>query len=67
MGDTKLITKEALDAMHLARQSGRSVKIPVVTYLIDSLQMFQFQGTAMVLIAFENHSVRMFESSNGYF
>ena len=29
--------------------------------------MFQFQGTAMVLIAFENKSVRMFESSNGYF
>lgn len=46
---------------------GRMAKIPVVTYLIDSMQMFQFQGVPMLLVVFENHSVRMFESDNGHY
>lgn len=40
--------------MNMARQGGRSAKIPTVTYLIDNMLMFQFQGTPMLLVAFEN-------------
>lgn len=43
------------------------MKIPSVTYLIDELVMFQFQGIKMLLIAFENQSVQVFESDNGHF
>ena len=67
--ETKLITKEAQEAQKAARQAGKSkdFKIPVVTYLIDQLQMFTFQGTPLLLVAFENKTVRMFESDNGHF
>lgn len=55
--DIRLITKQALEAMAIAKQStgdDKKVKIPSVTYLIDELVMFSFQGTKMLLIAFEN-------------
>jgi hypothetical protein len=29
--------------------------------------MFTFQGTPMLLVSFENHTVQMFESGNGHF
>ena len=51
----------------MARQGGRSAKIPTVTYLIDNMLMFQFQGTPMLLVAFENQQVNVFESSNGHY
>jgi len=43
-GETKLITRQALEAIQLARQNGIQGKaqIPSVTYLIDNLLMFQF-------------------------
>lgn len=68
--EIRLITKQALEAMAVAKQStgdDKKVKIPSVTYLIDELVMFAFQGTKMLLIAFENQSVQVFESGNGHF
>ena len=53
--------------MSLAKQGGRIAKIPSVTYLIENLQMFSFQGTKMLLIAFENKTVQVFEAQNGHF
>ena len=69
MLDTKLITKQALEAIMLSRQIGNQHKaqIPTVTYLIDSCLMFSFQGTLLCLIAFENQTVQVFESGNGHF
>lgn len=67
--DTKLITKQALEAINLAKQTGNQGKaqIPTVTYLIDNLLMFNFQGVNLFLICFENQSVQVFESRNGHF
>ena len=39
----------------------------MLTYLIDSVIMIEFQGTPLLLITFENHSVKLFESENGHF
>jgi hypothetical protein len=39
----------------------------MVTYLIDRIRMFTFQSVPMLLIAFENKSVQVFESQNGHF
>ena len=66
-GESRLVMKQALEAMNIARQQGKVAKVPSVTYLIESLMMFDFQGTQMLLVTFENHSVQMFESSNGHF
>ena len=62
--ETKLITKQALEAIQVAKQNGMAGKavIPSVTFLIDNIQMFQFQGTPLCLIAFENETVQVFES-----
>ena len=65
--DTKLITKEALQAQKVAKQNGTQAKVPVLTYLIENLLLFEFQGTPLLLIAFENHSVKMFEADTGHF
>ena len=67
MEDTKLITKEALQAQKVAKQNGTQAKVPVLTYLIENLLLFEFQGTPLLLIAFENHSVKMFEADTGHF
>jgi hypothetical protein len=66
--ETRLVMKAALEAMNLARQQGgKPAKIPAVTYLIDNMVMFTFQGVTMLLIAFENKTVQMYDSSNGHF
>jgi hypothetical protein len=66
-GETKLIMKQALEAMNIAKQAGKVAKIPAVTYLVDNLMMLTFQGTPMLLVTFENHTVQLFESGNGHF
>ena len=68
MQETRLVMKAALEAMNLAKQQGgKPAKIPAVTYLIDNMVMFAFQGVTMLLIAFENKTVQMYDSSNGHF
>jgi hypothetical protein len=59
--------KAAIEAMNIARQAGKVAKVPAVTYLIENMMMFTFQGTPMLLVTFENHSVQMFESGNGHY
>ena len=65
--DTRLISKQALEAISLAKQGGRITKVPSITYQIDNMQIFTFQGTRMLLIAFENKTVQVFEASNGHY
>jgi hypothetical protein len=54
------VNKGALAAIAAARRGGNhgKVKVPTVTYLIDNLCQFSFQGIQMLLIAFrETHQV----------
>ena len=44
-----------------------SAKVPSVTYLIEEMVMFRFQDNYLLLIAFENKSVQLFECKNGHF
>jgi len=60
LSETNLVNKGALAAIAAARRGGNhgKVKVPTVTYLIDHLCMFSFQGVQMLLIAFkETHQV----------
>ena len=38
-----------------------------MTYSIDQMLMFEFQGTFMILVTLENKTVSVFNCSNGHF
>ena len=42
-------------------------KVPSVTYGIEQMLMFQFQGNEMLLVTRENRAVQVFEQRTGKF
>ena len=43
------------------------VKVPAVTFLINNLIMFTYQGVQFLIVSFENARVKLFDASTGHF
>ena len=43
------------------------VKVPAVTFLINNLIIFTFQGVQFIIVSFENAKVKLFDASTGHF
>lgn len=65
----ELVTKQQLEIMkQMQKQYGegqQAVKMPSFSYLIEHIQLFEFQGVNHLMVAFENKSVQVFDFDSG--
>jgi hypothetical protein len=43
------------------------IKVPAVTFLINNLIMFTYQGVQFIIVSFENAKVKLFDAATGHF